>query len=374
MPCHAILPILLLVGGCAGLPTTGPTAKDVVRVASKPNPIGMRLVDISPDVVAAVGQEDQVLDSQDPTLASLATFAATANDRVGPGDILTVGLYEVGIGLFGGMSGDNGSLKPAAQGQDFSAVPINRDGDIKLPYVGPLHVAGLTPDDVARLIEKAYAGRSQAPQAIVGLRRNVRNTVYVTGDVRKPGRMELTLRSERLLDAISDAGGAVSQAQDMVVRVSRGGRIVEERLDRIRAGASDDIVLSASDVIELIKAPQTYSAFGAVPRVMQISFDQSDLTLAEAVARAGGPNDALANPKAIFLFRYRRSITGQPPIPTIYRLNFMNPTGYFLSQKFRMRNKDILYVSTANINRLSKFIAILNQLASPIITARAIQQ
>jgi polysaccharide export outer membrane protein len=383
MPPHGVLRFgvassaLLLLSACAALPTTGPTAGQIVRALDKPgNDIGMELVDISMPVLVSLAENTKLVDKQIPTLVTLNSLAGgrPESDVVGAGDVLAVGFYEIGVGMFGGQTANGGALYPAAHEEQFTSVPVDRNGSIKLPYIGELQVAGHTTREISSMIEKGYAGRSQSPQALVVLKSNVNSTVYVTGDVRKPGRLELTPRATRLLDAIADAGGPVSQAQDMLVRVSRDGTFVEERLDRIRAGAADDIVLHPGDVVELIKEPQTFSVFGAVSKVTQIPFDQTNLTLAEAVARAGGPNDALANPKAVFLFRYTRSVAGREPIPTIYRLNMMKPQAYFMAQKFAMRDKDIVYVSNANINRISKFVGIITQLASPVIVGRALSQ
>jgi polysaccharide export outer membrane protein len=37
-----------------------------------------------------------------------------------------------------------------------------------------------------------------------------------------------------------------------------------------------------------------------------------------------------------------------------------------------MRDKDVLYVSNASINRTAKFVSIINQLFSPFVAARTV--
>lgn len=370
------LSAIALLGGCAYLPASGPTAHEVVR-GTEPdrNQIGMRLVDIDSAALATVSSSEAASDKQVATIVSLARDSST--DVVGPGDVLTINIYEVGVSLFGGSRPSQApeTFDPSARGELFPMVTVDRSGAIKLPYVGRLQVAGRTPTEIQTMLERAYAGRSQSPQAIVQVKTNISETVYVTGDVKKAGLVELTLQRERLLDVIATAGGAVSQTQDMVVRFSRGGQYVEERLDRIRSGAPDDLVLAAGDRIELIKEPQTFVVMGATSRVAQSPFDQTNLTLAEAVARASGPNDAQADPKGVFLFRYAASPTpGGDRVPTIYRLNLMQPASYFLAQRFAMRDKDVIYISNASINSTAKLVAIANQLFSPFVTARAISR
>jgi len=190
--------------------------------------------------------------------------------------------------------------------------------------------------------------------------------------VRRPGRFDLSLQNERLLDAIALAGGADYSSEDTVVRFTRGTRTVEERLARIRSGAGDDLVLVPGDRIELIKRPRSFLVMGASTRVSQVSFETGDLSLAEAVARAGGPTDSVADPSAVFLFRYDPAAAGKGEQPVIYRLNMMQPVNYFLSQRFAVRDKDVIYIANAAANRPAKFVSIINQLFSPFVTAYAL--
>lgn len=371
-----------MVAGCASMPASGPTASELLR-GTQPdhNEIGMRVVDIDSSVINRIAQADADRQVGSMTLALLSRQGRA--DVVGPGDQLDISVFEVGAALFGGARLGAETFDPSAQAQRFPTIVIDREGAIRLPYAGTIEVAGRTPDEIAALIEQRYRGKSQSPQVVVAVRNNLSNTVYVTGDVRRPGRVELSLQGERLLDAIGIAGGSVAQTQDMVVRVTRDGRQIEQRLDSVRASSLQDLLLVPGDRIELLRQPQTYVVLGAANRPAQVSFDQSNLTLAEAIGRAGGPNDTSANPKAVFLFRYTVApgmsdaeafVNGSSSqaTPTIYRLNLLEPSSYFLAQRFAMRDKDVLYVSNAGINRTAKFVAIINQLFSPFVAARAL--
>jgi polysaccharide export outer membrane protein len=50
----------------------------------------------------------------------------------------------------------------------------------------------------------------------------------------------------------------------------------------------------------------------------------------------------------------------------------LKPQSYFLSQRFAMRDKDVIYIANAAANQPSKLVGIVNQLFSPFVTARAI--
>ncbi len=383
------LPVLLLsaasvLGGCSTLPSSGPTGRQVTRsVASSENTMGFRIVDINPAILTELKNYGTAIDASKTTLASLA--ADGDNDTVGPGDILQIGIYEVGASLFagGGVRTTGDGFDPSARGENFTAITVDRDGTIKLPYIGRLPVAGRTPSEIQTMIERSLRGKSQAPQAVVSIKENIANTVYVTGDVNKPGRLELTLGRERLLDAIASAGGPAARSgntgtiagtsDDSIIRFTRKGQTVEQRLSEIRSGTADDLLLLAGDRIEVIRRPRSFTVFGATPRVSQVSFDTPGLTLAEAVARVGGPNDQQADASAVFLFRYYpdAKVAGGE-VPVIYRLNMMKPASYFLAQRFPMRDKDVIYIANAAANQPGKLVNIINQLFSPFLTARVL--
>ena len=48
-----------------------------------------------------------------------------------------------------------------------------------------------------------------------------------------------------------------------------------------------------------------------------------------------------------------------PIIPVIYSVNLRDPGGYFLTQSFEMRNKDVIFVSNAMSVETTKFLNFL---------------
>lgn len=366
----AALSMFALLAGCAALPSSGPTAGEIRRGVKDQNELGFRIQDIDGPLVDRINAEALAADAAQPTLSSLAQNGR--NDVIGPGDNLSIGIYEVGVSLFGSSEAAGGVLDPAARAQTFPDVLVGGDGTIKLPYIGTLRVAGRTTDEVQAMIVRGLKGKSQSPQALVAIKSNIASTVYVAGDVHQPGRYNLSLQRERLLDAIALAGGATNSAEDTVVRFNRGANFLEERLGRIRSGAPDDLVLIPGDRVELLKRPRSFISLGATGKVEQTDFATGDLSLAEAVARAGGPTDSVADPSAVFLFRYTPAAPGQQEKPIIYRLNMLQPASYFLAQRFSIRDKDVIYIANAAANRPAKMVNIINQLFTPFVTARAL--
>jgi len=367
---------LALISGCATLPSSGPTARQVERGAhSKSASINFDVVELDG---SAIRQLDQTLQSS----AAAPTFAALAHDgrvdMIAPGDELQITIYEVGMTLFGGAASfDSGTVAgteaTVAKPRALGSVTVAGDGTIRLPYVGRLAVEGRTAYDVQRMIEQALEGKSQSPQAMVAIVNSPRNSVYVSGDVIRSGRLPLSPARERLLDAITVSGGGRSANVDTIVRVTRDGQAADMRLSDIRVGGVNDIQLLPGDRIELLAQPRTFSVFGAT-RVSEVPFQAPRVSLAEALARVGGPTDAQADPSAVFLFRYDPVALAEGKPPTIYRLDLMKPESYIVAQNVTMHDKDLIYIANSASGPVTKFIGVLNQLFAPVFTVRSLTQ
>jgi polysaccharide export outer membrane protein len=99
------------------------------------------------------------------------------------------------------------------------------------------------------------------------------------------------------------------------------------------------------------------------------------VTLSQALGRVGGIKDDRADIRGVFIFRLedpaaldpavaatgRRTPDGR--IPVIYRINLSDPSSFFVAQTFPIRNKDVLYVSTAPLSDFQRFVSIVSSLA-----------
>lgn len=360
-----------LLAGCSTLPTAGPTAGQINSAMRKDNQTGFTIVDIDPAAAATLAS----LPPADGGLSRLARQGRI--DTLGAGDVLTIGVYEVGVTLFQGATGSlgtGGGFNPAARSTLLDDVLVSSEGTITLPYVGRLTVAGKTPAEVSRMIERGLRGLSQRPQVQVTVKGNAHNVFYILGDVRTPGRFPLALPEQRLLDALALAGGAAVQPDDAVVRVTRGTEAAETRLSAIESNGTQNIALLPGDRIQVFTRPRTFLAFGSTLKVSQVPFSANELSMAEALARIAGPNENSADASAVYLFRYDRTTDVPGGTPVIYRLNMLKPDSYFLSQRIGMRDKDVIYVAGAASNQPGKLAQILGQLFSPLFAVQRLTQ
>jgi polysaccharide export outer membrane protein len=398
--------------GCSELPNSGPTAGQLIDGANGPtNTLGFKIVDID----ATVSQQLALMQDA-PVPLPFGTTTADGQpsasklpevDEIGPGDTLAISIFEIGTSLFSGGGSSmqplpslgasgSGTPAPSAAGENMPPVVVDRNGTINMPYVGMLKVSGKTPAQVETMVRDGLKRKSEDPQVVVSVHDGVTNTVIVMGDVKKPGRLPLTLARERLLDTIALAGGINSDnenmMQDEVVRLTRGDRAVQMPLADLHADSPDNIAMQPQDRIEVIHQPRTYTVMGATGKVSQVPFSAARVSLAEAVARVGGPSDTQADPTAVFLFRdpfadpdalpqgaavaaaagapAAATVAQAPPVPVIYRLDMMNPQSYFLAQRFTVHDKDLIYIANAASNNISKFLSMVNLVFQPFYTGR----
>lgn len=359
--------MVLLAGlaGCATLPSSGPTGKQIEQSAAAPKDgVPIQIVEIrgAADVPAGAG-------SGSPATV-LPQAAPTPTDMVGPGDVLDINIYEAGVTLFasGTAATAAGQLSaPGVQVQKLPPTRIDDLGDITIPYAGTMHVAGLTTGEIEATIRNSLSRLSQNPQVIVTLNQAITNTVIVGGEVARPGRLVLQTNRESLSDVIALAGGYRGNSKDLMVRIMRGSTSADVRINDMVENPALDVRIRPGDRLMLVDDPRTYSLLGASGRVEQVPFRRSTVSLAEAIATAGGTNPNLGDPAAIFLFRYVLDAEGKEA-PRVYHLNMMQTGAYFIAQKFTMQDKDVLYFGNAAANQPSKLVQLISQLFSPVLT------
>jgi polysaccharide biosynthesis/export protein len=392
--CRSSLSLVLLLSACSSLPSAGPSNGEVLdKAVAENNQLAIHLVDLTPAVV------QELRSRPEPSLSIIDSLRRNRPvDELGPGDVLSVSIYEAGNGLFNTQR--SSSSAEGASNSTAEALPrlqVDRNGLIMVPYAGEINVTGRTTTQVQRLIETRLADKAADPQVVVGVLTNASNIVYVSGDVKSPGRYSLSLAHETLLDVVALSGGPTHSPQDTVVKVNRRGQEASTSLTRIQTIAAENIPVEPQDRIQVDYLPRTYISYGASGRVAQLHFDSDTVSLAEAVARVGGLDDNRANPEAVYLFRFERptnaqtlglitanatptqamsvpAIPGAMPqgLPVIYKVNMRDPQTYFAIQQFAMQDKDMIYIANAPTVQLYKFLSLIYTLVTPAVTAKEI--
>lgn len=101
---------------------------------------------------------------------------------------------------------------------------VDAKGNINLPLVSEVHVAGLTISEAQKAVENAYReGRFlRIPQVTINVEAYAAREVSIQGQVRSPGRFPMPIEtSMTVLDLVTRAGGFTDTAKGTAVNVTR---------------------------------------------------------------------------------------------------------------------------------------------------------
>lgn len=357
---------LALTSACSSLPRAAPSANEILKDAPSRFGSPLRIVDLATRKDAPPEQ----IEAAKPACAN-PDLPAQAG-RIAIGDELLVSTYEIGVGLFSSDARQgitaSGTSDRGARRADMRLV-VEEDGAVALPFLGRVRVEGFSPHQAQSALLERLRTRSQSPDLLLTVEPGPRQAVLLQGDVKNPGRVPLSHSGEHVLDAIALAGGLRGDASDYVAIWTREALQCAIRLDETDALDPDNLLLAGGDRIEIVRDVRQFTALGASRAVAVLPFNGPRLSLIEAIGRAGGPLDSEADPTGVFLFRFETDENGTE-IPTIYRLNLVDPRSYFVGQRFMMRDGDVVFVASARSNRLTKFIQLLNLLVTPAVSGR----
>ena len=91
---------------------------------------------------------------------------------------------------------------------------------------------------------------------------------------------------------------------------------------------------------------------GEAGRQTALPLPRGDMTLADALADAGGVNPLSASAGQVFVIRH-----GNDNRPQVYHLNAAAADALLLADRFSLQARDVVYVDTAPVVRWSRMIS-----------------
>jgi polysaccharide export outer membrane protein len=197
--------------------------------------------------------------------------ATISSPRLGIGDLLDVNVYNVP------------ELSTKSR--------LGTNGDVYLPLIDYVHLAGLTVEEAQALIEKRLSdgGFVKNPHVTLNVDQSTSQGVSLLGEVSRPG-VYPVIGEPRLYDVISTAGGFTTSAGQSITVTHRNqsDKPVTVPLSRkLKDNPSSNIAISPGDTILVHKADIVY-VVGEVGRPSGFLMDTENLTVLKAIALAGG--------------------------------------------------------------------------------------
>lgn len=361
-----ILPVLMiaLLSGCAK-PSDGPSAGSI-RSATFPHSADrIPVIELANAPAATAANSTVLANSSDQGLTALRGGAFN-QQRLRPGDVIDVTVLDTGEdGLFSSTQSKTLNL---------GRFTVDQSGNVTMPFVGKQRVIDSTPEGLQSRIVAGLKGSSVNPQAVVTVVDKPTSAVVVSGGVKNPGKFPITARRERVLDIISEAGGASAPAPAAMVTVVRGNQRASAMLSRIMNDAKQNIRLVPGDQVMVDDDTVSFTALGAFKSTGEFQFEPGKLTLAQALGRSGGLADDRADARNVYIFRNQivqapastsgTTASGTPPIttkPVIYHINMKDASSIMLMQMFQMQKGDVIYATTASTVDAAKLFTIYDK-------------
>jgi len=221
-----------------------------------------------------------------PAEQKTTSQAVSSGLVIGPGDDLEITVYGA---------------------PDLSAhTRVSADGNISLPLIGYVRIAGLSSSEAEGAIEAQLRQNSivNNPQVAVYVRDYASSGISVAGEVAKPG-FYSALGPHRLFDVLQEAGGTTDKAADKVLISHRGQNDATPVSISKDAGkmVASNVELEPGDTVVVPRAGIVY-ILGEVTRPGGYVLNSTGgITVLQVVAVAGGPTHVASAGKTRLLRR-----------------------------------------------------------------------
>ncbi len=279
----------------------GPTAADRTRMLFPQDPVTdlQRLARSSTGEMIPIFGRD-FFQTAPSTFAPGNSIPITPDYVLGPGD-------QVLVRTFGGGNASSGN----------SQLTVDNAGDIYVPRVGSVHVAGLRANQLQSEITTAVnrVFRNYSLSVSLGQLRSIQ--VYLVGEARRPGAYTVSGLST-VLNALFASGGPNVQGSMRNIQVRRGGQTLPEfdLYDLVlRGDKSRDFRLESGDTIFIPPVGPQVALAGSVrhPAIYELK-DASSL---DDVLKLAGGFSATGSPGQISLERIGTDLRRQATTVTL---------------------------------------------------------
>lgn len=230
--------------------------------------------------VAARGQyTGPAVSTQSPSAdAPVSAMTAQYSDaKIMPGDAISIATY-------GAPELSTGTHEP-------NGVKVGAQGEIVLPYLGTVRLAGLTPSEASLYLARQLKekGILVEPQVSVAIMDSPTKVVTVLGEVEKPSPVP-AFGQLRLMDVISACGGFTPLASHTITirRPDDPNAITVQLGTDPKSTAQSNIPLMPGDTVIVPRVGNVYIV-GQVTRPQAIPLSSNTpITVVRAISMAGG--------------------------------------------------------------------------------------
>ena len=270
--------------------------------------------------------------------------------RIGPLDMVQVVVWE-----HPELTSPMGQYQPAGQ-------KVTTDGKLFYPYAGELQAAGLTAQELRAEITKRLSDKIlNDPQVDVRVTGYNSRKMSVSGAVTKPGYVSFDEHPMTLPDVIACVGGFSKEADPSLLQLRRGDKVYTiNYLDAFKANLPlERIMVQPEDQVFVPSLSETQKdqkayVMGEVGRPGIVNIYNGKLTLAEALATAGGLQALNATARGIYVIRN----TSDKQID-VFQLNAKNAMALAMADRFELNARDVVYVDASELATWNRLVSLI---------------
>jgi len=287
---------------------------------------------------------------------------------IGVGD--TVAVTIVSTSETGYLDFASSSVAPIST-TELPPQVVNAGGSLNVPPLGRVSAAGMTLAEFEADLTRRLGEVLVEPAVIVQLLDRKSARVTVVGQVAAPGTVSINDTDARLVDMIAAVGGPTARPEDLLVRLSRQGRSASVTMSDLFDNPGLNVYALPGDILTIQPPDRKLVVLGAGRSNRTIRFDEPTVSLADALAQAGGLVPRRADKRGVFLYRNAdpklvRAAGAEIPagaghtVPTIFRFDLSKPTSLFAAGAFEIDDGDILYVANSLNEEIDAVIAAIS--------------
>lgn len=370
--------VISSITGCANfIPQSGPSTKAVKSATDS-----MVILKLTPQIVLKMNEKDE-LNSFKKEIDKF--LSKPYSPRIGKGDIIEVQIYEAPPPVLFSIS-SYGSVSKGVSSINLPSQFVDDKGYISVPFAGRIFVLGKRPEEVALEIQEKLSKIANNPQVIVKVPSFISSTVTVFGHVKESKKVTLGYTTLTLLDVLSSVGGITSPIDKTLIRITRKDEEITIPAEDIITDPSLNINLEPGDVITVIFQDKSATFLGATGKNVELEFEAKGISLSQALGRVGGLKDEISHAKGLFVFRFENKeilddlnikysgYTKDNKVPVVYNIDMSNPNSIFVLRDFKLKDKDIIYVSDAPSVQLSKFLSMVRDIIQPVFMIKVLSR
>lgn len=268
--------------------------------------------------------------------AEFADASEVDHDRLGPGDRVSVRIWE---------SGTPTVFTSTGGGADLGEMTVDESGRLYFPYAGAMRVSGMTIGEVRNAVIGRLSRVVLDPQVDIRPVEQRSMLISVQGDAAKTGSFPITRGRTRLGELLAEVAPNQENPEVLNVTMRRDGQAATVRLSDIYRNPALDIALRPGDSIVLSEVVENITVLGAAGVQGQVRIPERHFTLVDALGQARGLNPEAADARAVFVMRAQ----AQPETPPlVYQFDMRRPEAIALANRFVLRDDDAVLISSAS--------------------------